>query len=86
VVVELKAGKFRHEYAGRLAFFYVTMVDDQLRNPEWHTPTVGILLCSSKTEGVVRYALRAANAPMASPPPPTTPCPWPRNQHFHQRK
>jgi len=64
VVVELKAGKFRHEYAGQLGF-YVTVVDDQLRNPAKHAPTVGILLCSGSTERVVRYALRAANAPMA---------------------
>jgi predicted nuclease of restriction endonuclease-like (RecB) superfamily len=64
VVVELKVGKFRHEFAGQLAF-YVTMVDDQLRHPDRHAPTVGILLCSSSTDGVVRYALRSANAPMA---------------------
>jgi len=45
--------------------FTVTVVDDQLRNPAKHAPTVGILLCSGSTERVVRYALRAANAPMA---------------------
>jgi hypothetical protein len=45
---------------------YVTVVDDQLRHPDRHAPTVGILLCSSGSkEGVVRYALRSANAPMA---------------------
>lgn len=65
VVIELKVGKFRHEFAGQLAF-YVTVVDDQLRHPARHAPTVGILLCSSgSNEGVVRYALRSANAPMA---------------------
>ena len=65
VVVELKVGRFRHEYAGQLAF-YVTVVDDQLRHPTRHAPTVGILLCSEGSkEGVVRYALRSANAPMA---------------------
>ena len=64
VVIELKAGRFRHEYAGQLGF-YVAIVDDQLRNPAVHSPTVGILLCSSSTENTVKYALRAANAPMA---------------------
>ncbi|GGM09647.1 PDDEXK nuclease domain-containing protein [Nakamurella endophytica] len=65
VVVELKVGRFRHEYAGQLAF-YVTVVDDQLRHPTRHAPTVGILLCSEGSkEAVVRYALRSANAPMA---------------------
>jgi len=36
-----------------------------LRNPALHAPTVGILLCTSSTENTVKYALRAANAPMA---------------------
>lgn len=30
-----------------------------------HAPTGGILLCTSSTENTVKYALRAANAPMA---------------------
>jgi predicted nuclease of restriction endonuclease-like (RecB) superfamily len=65
VVVELKVGRFRHEMAGQLAF-YVTVVDDQLRHPTRHAPTVGILLCADGAkDGVVRYALRSANAPMA---------------------
>lgn len=43
VVVELKVGRFRHEYAGQLGF-YVAMVDDELRRPALHAPTVDILL------------------------------------------
>lgn len=64
VVIELKAGRFRHEYTGQLGF-YVAIVDDQLRNPQVHAATVGILLCTSSTENTVKYALRAAKAPMA---------------------
>jgi len=56
--------RFRREYAGQLGF-YVAIVDDQLRKPAVHAPTVGILLCTSSTENTVKYALRAANAPMA---------------------
>jgi hypothetical protein len=41
------------------------MVDDELRRPTLHAPTVGILLCAARNERVVRYALRAAAAPMA---------------------
>jgi hypothetical protein len=41
------------------------MVEDQLRCPDIHAPTVGILLCADRNERVVRYALRAAVAPMA---------------------
>jgi predicted nuclease of restriction endonuclease-like (RecB) superfamily len=64
VVVELKVGKFRPEHAGQLGF-YVQIVDDQLRRPDRHAPTVGILLCTSRGDQTVRYALRSQNAPMA---------------------
>jgi len=64
VVIELKVGKFKPEYAGQLGF-YVALVDEQLRQPAIHAPTVGILLCTDRNEKVVRYALRAASAPMA---------------------
>jgi predicted nuclease of restriction endonuclease-like (RecB) superfamily len=64
VVIELKAGRFRQEHAGQLGF-YVAAVDDQLRNPAVHASTVGILLCTSRTENTVKYALRASSAPMA---------------------
>ncbi len=63
-VIELKMGKFKAEYAGQLGF-YIAMIDDELRRPEIHAPTVGILLCADRNERVVRYALRAAAAPMA---------------------
>jgi len=63
-VIELKVGKFKPEYAGQLGF-YVAMVDDLARQPTIHHPTVGILLCTDRNEKTVRYALRAASAPMA---------------------
>lgn len=64
VVVELKVGKFKPDYAGQLGF-YVALVDDTLRRPAVHAPTVGILLCSGRNEQVVRYALGRSTAPMA---------------------
>ena len=76
-MIEFKAGRFRHEYAGQLGF-YVSIVDDQMRNPALHAPTVGILLGTGSTANTVKYALRAANAPMAVPHTPTTPCHQPR--------
>lgn len=63
VVVELKVGEFEPAYAGQLSF-YVSLVEDRLRQPQHH-PTVGILLCAGRNEAVVRYALRSAGAPMA---------------------
>lgn len=74
VVIELKVDKFRPEHAGQLGF-YVAAVDDQIRNPAIHAPTVGILLCASHTDTVVRYALGNAPAPMAVATYTTTPEP-----------
>lgn len=64
VVVELKITKFKPADAGQLGF-YVALVDDKLRNPAIHAPTVGILLCASRNEATVRYALGDNTAPMA---------------------
>lgn len=64
VVFELKVGDFTHEYAGQLGF-YVTLVDDKLRRPDRHRATVGILLCASRDDSVVRYALQSTTAPIA---------------------
>lgn len=64
VVVELKIGKFKPDYAGQLGF-YVAVVDDKLRRRQIHAPTVGILLCASRNDSVVRYSLANTTAPMA---------------------
>jgi len=64
VVVELKIGRFKPDYAGQLGF-YVALVDDVLRRPDRHAPTVGILLCAGRNERVVRYTLGSAASPMA---------------------
>lgn len=62
-VIELKTGKFQPEFAGKLNF-YVALVDDKLRLPA-HAPTVGILICGSKNDHTVRYALGRSTSPMA---------------------
>ena len=62
-VIELKTGKFQPEYAGKLNF-YVAVVDDKLRRAA-HASTVGILICGSKNEHTVRYALGHSVSPMA---------------------
>lgn len=63
VVVELKVGRFKPEFAGQLGF-YVELVEDQLRRPA-HAPTVGLLLCTDKNDRVVRYALATSSQPLA---------------------
>ncbi|MCY1659258.1 PDDEXK nuclease domain-containing protein [Dietzia sp. SL131] len=56
VVVELKIDRFKPDYAGQLGFC-VALVDDTLRNPALHAPTIGLLLCATRSDAVVRYAL-----------------------------
>ncbi len=64
VVVELKIGRFQPEHLGQLSF-YVSWVDANLRDPDRHSPTVGILMCTSRNDSVVRYSLAGATAPLA---------------------
>jgi len=62
VVVELKTVKFKPEFAGKLNF-YISAVDDILK-AEQDNPTIGILICKSKKDTVVEYALRNINKPI----------------------
>jgi hypothetical protein len=62
VVIELKTGDFKPEYAGRLNF-YLSAVDSQIKSKE-HNPTIGIILCKKKDRIIAEYALRNMNKPM----------------------
>jgi predicted nuclease of restriction endonuclease-like (RecB) superfamily len=62
VVIELKAGKFQPEYAGKLNY-YLSAVDSQLRK-EGDNSTIGIILCKMKNKIDVEYALRDINKPI----------------------
>ena len=64
VVVELKAGKFKPEHLGQLNF-YVAAVDDMLKLPR-QAATGGILVCGSRNERTVRYALDGSAQPLAA--------------------
>ena len=65
VVLELKIDSFKPECAGKLDF-YCNVVDDQLRHQDGRDePTIGILLCASRSKTVVDYALRNLDTPMA---------------------
>lgn len=62
VVIELKTGEFRPEYAGKLNF-YLSAVDSQLK-AETDNPSIGLLLCKSKNNIIAEYALRDMSKPM----------------------
>lgn len=63
VVVDLKGGKFKPEYAGKLNF-YCSAADDLLRTVA-DQPTIGLILCrESAKKTVVEYALRDIQKPL----------------------
>lgn len=56
VVVDLKRGPFRAEYAGKMNF-YCNVVDDRLRHAD-DQPTIGLILCQDKNKVIAEYALK----------------------------
>ena len=63
VVVELKAVEFKPEFAGKLSF-YTSAIDGEVKDKN-DNPTIGILICKSKNDIVVEYALKDINKPRA---------------------
>lgn len=55
VAMELKIGKFKPEYVSKMDF-YLEGLDRQVRKPD-ENPSVGLLLCASKNDEVVEYAM-----------------------------
>lgn len=62
VVVELKSGEFEPEHAGKLNF-YLSAIDSQMRG-EHDAPSIGLLLCKSRSRVFAEYALRDTVKPM----------------------
>jgi len=62
IVVELKAGEFEAEYAGKLGL-YVSAINHQ-RKKEKDNPTIGLLICKTKDNVEVQYSLEVINQPI----------------------
>jgi predicted nuclease of restriction endonuclease-like (RecB) superfamily len=62
IVIELKVGEFTPFYSGQLNF-YVSAVDNLLRSPE-DRRTIGLILCRSKSDITVEYALQDIQKPI----------------------
>lgn len=62
VVIELKTIEFKAEFAGKINL-YLSAVDDSLKTDS-DNPTIGILLCQSKSEIIAEYALRGMSQPI----------------------
>lgn len=61
VGIELKVGRFEPEYLGKLNF-YLEALDRDVKKPH-ERPAIGVLLCASKDDEVVEYALSRSTSP-----------------------
>ncbi len=62
VVVELKAVEFKPEFVSKLNF-YISAVDDLVKSSE-DKPTIGLLLCRTKSNKKAEFSLRGITQPM----------------------
>ena len=62
VVVELKSVEFRPEFVSKLNF-YISAIDEKVKQQE-DKPTIGLLLCRSKSNEKARFALRGITQPL----------------------
>ena len=61
VPIELKIGKFKPEHIGQINF-YLEALDRDVKKPN-ENPSVGLILCASKDDAVVEYALSRSMSP-----------------------
>ncbi len=62
VAVELKIDEFKPEYAGKMNF-YLSLLNGRVRKPHEH-PSIGIIICKSKSRTTVDFALQDVNKPI----------------------
>ena len=62
VAIELKVVEFQPEFISKLNY-YISAIDDLVKMPE-DNPTIGLLLCRSKNNTKVEYALRGMTQPL----------------------
>lgn len=61
VPIELKIGRFKPEHIGQINF-YLEALDRTVKKPN-ENPSVGVVLCASKDDAVVEYALSRSMSP-----------------------
>jgi predicted nuclease of restriction endonuclease-like (RecB) superfamily len=62
VVIDLKRGAFKPEYAGKMSF-YCSVVNDRLRHGD-DRPTIGLILCQQHNRVLAEYTLRGMDNPI----------------------
>lgn len=62
VAFELKIGKFKPEYVSKMDFYLEAL--DRQKKKDNENPSVGMILCASKDDEVVEYAMSRTMSPM----------------------
>lgn len=62
VVIDLKKGDFKPEYAGKMNF-YCSVVDEKLKHSDDQS-TIGLILCQTKDRILAEYSLRDIHKPI----------------------
>ncbi|RLA07411.1 MAG: DUF1016 domain-containing protein [Gammaproteobacteria bacterium] len=62
IAIELKIGKFKPEYAGKMNF-YLSLLNDTIKLSN-ENPSIGIIICKEKNRTTVEYALKQSNQPI----------------------
>lgn len=62
VAFELKIGKFKPEYISKMDFYLEAL--DRQKKKENENPSVGMILCASKDDEIVEYAMSRTLSPM----------------------
>jgi hypothetical protein len=62
IVIDLKKGKFKPEYAGKLNF-YCNVINDRLKHPS-DQPTIGLILCQTRDRLLAEYSFAGIDKPI----------------------
>lgn len=62
VVIDLKKGKFKPEYTGKLNF-YCNVINDRLKRPD-DQPTIGLILCQQRDRLMAEYSFAGIDKPI----------------------
>lgn len=62
VAIELKIGEFIPEYVGKMQFYLSAL--DEIEKMQGENPSIGIILCKTKSKMTVEYALRDSHKPI----------------------
>lgn len=62
VAIDLKRGKFKPEYIGKMNY-YLSALDELIKKPN-ENPSIGIILCKEKDQKKVEYSFRDLSKPL----------------------